>query len=600
MNRSFPFVLALGLFVSIGAVGCLDDIADDCSSDADCPDGHRCVKQGVKICLAPGGAGGDGSGGDGGSGGSGGDGGAGGATGGSGGEEEPSTIVVEVFVGGGLDDFLAAHPRTIETLVLSVRGSDDVPAETRFDVPIGASIPSQSLDVPGYRLEIPFEAAPGTEQSLEFEVQALAALAEAGGSARLASEGLTAQVISSSKPIPLRLILVSLDLAFDYDGDLSPDHLDCAPDDPAVHPGAEDICDGLDSSCNPGICHIPLPAGSQGVRDVACDSASCFVAAGGVDGGDGAVHRFTADLKSEASATLAIANPNGIATSDAAARIFVSDRDTNRIIVADSSRLTKNYDFDTASVQGGAIVVSPTGAFGFSGYATRTTLLFFANQIEASTPTVTCADSSLDCHRIGIADLDGPGSFPSGPSPHALAIRHINEDSNSQVYSLLTGSDRIAFADIRESDKMLNEAASGTILPLLDVEPRALSLNLLGTRLYVAGGTSSPSEAAVITTGSIVENHLVTSFPLPEGVCPSALQVVGDRLWVADDCQGSVWELPIGEDGVPDAETARQHPLPGCAKPAVLASLPKSEGVNEALVVGCSDAADRILVLGRD
>jgi len=36
----------------------------------------------------------------------------------------------------------------------------------------------------------------------------------------------------------------------DADGDGSPDSEDCADDDPTVHPGAEEICDGLDNNCD--------------------------------------------------------------------------------------------------------------------------------------------------------------------------------------------------------------------------------------------------------------------------------------------------------------------------------------------------------------
>ena len=47
---------------------------------------------------------------------------------------------------------------------------------------------------------------------------------------------------SESRPIPP-------ERPADSDGDGVPDEDDCAPTDPTVHPGAEDVCDGLDSDC---------------------------------------------------------------------------------------------------------------------------------------------------------------------------------------------------------------------------------------------------------------------------------------------------------------------------------------------------------------
>ncbi len=36
----------------------------------------------------------------------------------------------------------------------------------------------------------------------------------------------------------------------DFDGDGYPDDVDCAPDDPAINPGAEEQCDGIDNDCD--------------------------------------------------------------------------------------------------------------------------------------------------------------------------------------------------------------------------------------------------------------------------------------------------------------------------------------------------------------
>ena len=130
---------------------------------------------------------------------------------------------------------------------------------------------------------------------------------------------------------------------------------------------------------------------------------------------------------------------------------------------------------------------------------------------------------------------------------------------------------------------------------MTSIPPRALALAPDGDHLFVAGGASpQDAEAAVVSSTGTPADHQPTPFPLPAGVCPSALRASASRLWVADDCQGAVWELPIGPGAVPDAAAAIRHDLPGCGSPFRLAS-----PVAGALVVAC-DGASHLVVVGKD
>ena len=53
----------------------------------------------------------------------------------------------------------------------------------------------------------------------------------------------------------------------DRDGDGTCDTLDCAPDDPDVHPGAQEVCDGADNDCDGEIDNASTDADGDGLQD---------------------------------------------------------------------------------------------------------------------------------------------------------------------------------------------------------------------------------------------------------------------------------------------------------------------------------------------
>ena len=74
----------------------------------------------------------------------------------------------------------------------------------------------------------------------------------------------------------------------DRDADGTPDSDDCAPDDGAVHPGAEEICNGLDDNCNGQtdeglLVTVFADTDGDGHGDPTTETTACTVDAGWVE-----------------------------------------------------------------------------------------------------------------------------------------------------------------------------------------------------------------------------------------------------------------------------------------------------------------------------
>ena len=100
----------------------------------------------------------------------------------------------------------------------------------------------------------------------------------------------------------------------------------------------------------------------------------------------------------------------------------------------------------------------------------------------------------------------------------------------------------------------------------------------------------------MVTTGNRKADHgTPTPFALPAGACPSAIAVTGAKLYLADDCQGAVWEGNLGIDGLPIASTYVKHAVTNCPKPSRLAVL--SDAAAPAVAVACESS---VAFIGRD
>ncbi|HWV38925.1 MAG TPA: hypothetical protein VN033_10670, partial [Vulgatibacter sp.] len=544
-----------------------------------------------------GGAGGSGAGGSGaggaGAGGSGAGGAGGAGSGGSGGEVGATPhLLFAAFVGGELEGYLAEHPRSIVQLLLRVEGAPEIPLQTGFDLEDGG-LPSQGDGVAGLPLEVPFDAEEGTAASLVVELRAAAARGGELEPAVLSVARREVEVTASASPEAIPIVLEAIDPDFDHDGDGAPDVADCAPDDGERYPGALDVCDGVERDCVEGSCVLPLPAGYAAVRDVACEAEGCVAAVAGVQAGAGALLFYEPALDSEEPrAIVEEVDPVGVGIVPGGDRVMFSRLGAPALVVADSSPDLTTLFLPT--VPGREIEFSTSGTLGVAASTGPAALVFDPNSNNAS-DFESCNTQGTDCYFVDLRTLFEPPAPPmSELAPIALQVAYGSSSEFGIIYTGFSGNEYIAIITVAPITRMTENSLTG-LFAATSVAPRTLTLSPDHRHLYVTGGaTASAAEAALVPTGGPPAAHQPTPFPLPQGTCPSASWAAADRLWLADDCQSAVWELPLDADEIPIGSTAVRHDLPGCAAPSRLASPDAS-----AIVVACAGAG-HLAVIGRD
>jgi len=619
--------LVVGLTLGGALAGCLADIPHDCDTDEDCGPGARCVNQGVRICVGAGGAGGiagtgpggsgGGTGGTGGAGGSAGVGGSGGAggsggtggvggTGGSAVEIVDVGIVVAAYADADLFDRLGIHPRTVDRISVRVTGARE-PVEEAVDEPAGFALQTSEAG-PAVEIPLAVRVPEAGAVALQVSLEAQALLADGGAARFAAGQAELRFTMPTDEPLvaPVELALAS---TFDWDGDLAPDAEDCAPDDPAVHPAAVEICGGGDADCNPGGgCIVPLQTGHV-AQDLACDAAGCAVAADAATDGLGAVVRIDSTL---AWSTLFEAvDPRAVALNAAdgnGATVVTWDRWQQELTLRRLAPLGNPTVVAPLSGLSRAIAISGRGKLGFAMDANAPKVEVFDAIRTANAAATNCQVpppeipiigdllGELPCAVYDIGGLsDGSGALAADAAAIDVAIRQPTS-GNAQLYVIFAAEPRIAVG-VFESGGDFLPGASGLLAPFAAEQPVAMAITPDGTRLYVlATGTEGP-KLAVIATGNTRSAHsTVGVVPLPVA-CPTAVAVRGSELLVADACGSQVLSFALGGDGLPTAHAPLALPLPGGCAPAQLALL--GTGAT-ALPVATCDGASFVAIHGGD
>lgn len=615
MHRQLLAIL-LGMGLAGLGAGCIDDLDDECRTDEDCGPGARCVDQGVRVCLEDGTGGDGGTGGTAGTGGEGGEGGGGaGGTGGVGGSiAEPVVVPVQVEVWA--DEAYGRLQRPVAELVLRVTGAGE-PIEQRLRHEAGGwLLAGEGAGEPvelSVEVEIPGEGT--TTLALEVTAQGPDATGElqplAIGTRTLEADPAGAENRAS--------VTVAFLDTFDFDGDRVGDLADCAPDDPAIHPGAIDLCDGVDNDCNPGgACHVPVPEG-QRVVDLACGAGTCLalldgdqtpgslweVTAGGIE------RRMELAGVSQAGAEpVQIEQPLGLALGGAGSRrmAFVTDGLLNRVwaFSLDSQGPSVEWFVPVGRISGAA-TASPRGNLLFTPHDATPSGQFIMPLAEppAEEPSrITCGREG-NCKTVDLTDLsDGAVKLNGDATVRASAMPSPMSIGYLRLYTIFEGDNRLGIAVVDRSTGVVELSISGLVSIWADGTPACLSLHPTANEdvLYIAGTTGVGAvELAAIRTGNDISDHGTPTFhPLPLDTAPIAIASGARRIFVTA-AGGTLLAVPLTEDRLPAEAETTAVTIRGCDKPTRLVARTVGE-VDQAILAceGEAGGAATIVLTGAD
>lgn len=575
MRRSvYPTLLAFGL--ACAAIGCLKDLDDLCQTDGDCPVGQRCrALHGVKYCV------GDSTG-------PGGTGGTGGTGGGGGGVEFQAVVDVELRPDADLADFLGRHERKVSAIAFrySSGGADrhvEFPLSEPSSLPIGPVEAQLPLSSEAETLEVKVEAR---VVRLD-EVVATFALGEV-------TEEFSIHERASVS------VDVSLDEAFDWDVDGDFDVSDCDPDDPEVFDGAKDWCDGKRQACGQDYCLIRLDD-DQTVRDLACSPAErkCAVV---VEGPAASVVRIYEPSFSEDPVELeGVTGALGVEWSKDGSGEYLIVIEEGRVLFSSPTGEVSSGHLSPVGNLSGSLSVSAHGTVAAAPLARPLMLqLFDPRTARSSAGVIECDTANSDCTTLNATDfVANLGAISNDALIRQVVVYNSVAGGDSALYLLFDGDERVGLARV-DADRKMQQDKSGFVFggaPHFGfVAPFANK-----TRLFAGAGHDSDSSVAFWARMSLSKGTQQDLSPvvLPEGSCPSAIdsQRSDTALLMADDCTGSLWEIPLDEEGRPLGEGFEQYRLADCAEPFVLASLPAAGEQEAVTFVGCK-GENHILVHG--
>ncbi len=388
----------------------------------------------------------------------------------------------------------------------------------------------------------------------------------------------------------------------DVDGDGALEELDCAPRDAAVYPGAPDPCDGVDTDCVPGRCALGFDPAAEGwaVRDVTCAPGTrmCAVALRGA-GEAGRVVTLGFAGQPETLGTIAVEGVRGVAIDPrhASGPMVWAVLEARLLGLEADGELVFEL-VPEAQPLAGQVFTSPFGTPSVALYSVDSKFQYWNSlNIEGEHPAshpVQCSESSVHCKAVSLSELTDGQSPLRWKSTQSVAAHHNSIAADARVYVSFSDDTRVAVAFLSVNGVL--QTRSG----LLSLGPSSesgalLSLTPDGSHLYAV----SQGAAFVVATANEILGHTSTAFGL--SACPTALLARDTDLLVASHCDGGDPELitlPL-TDGLPDATAAVHTPLPGCVPLRMVESPQIGSDGADAVLLGCHDTAT-VLVLGRD
>ncbi len=418
----------------------------------------------------------------------------------------------------------------------------------------------------------------------------------------LIADGDATGTFSHGNVIPLTVEL-ELAEAFDWVGDGIGDANDCDPDDPTVHPGAPDPCDGKVQACGQSACTIDLEGLS--VLDIACSpgarKCAAVVAQPAATSGKVRIWDETATTHVEVEG---VTKAKGIAWNTASDQHHLIMVEPNLVSFSNpAGERLLGYLVTTLDLAG-SLHLSVHGNVGIAAGADPFTILAFDPRVLiAKTEGVSCSFES-SCSQLGVDSVfNGPTGLPSGSRITGAVTHRPGGVGNVVSYLSFANDSRIGYLQLNSSWQVRGES-SGIFAPFSeDSEIRFIAPFSGESRFFVSlRGPEDKHSATWVQMQTGYDLHTPpVEIDLPPDSCPAALDTnrSASSLLIADDCNGVLWELPLDGDGKPTEGEPIRHDLAGCNKPFVIDSLPATDEQGPMTFVGC-EGKSHILVLGRN
>src|SRR5690606_38971032 len=364
---------------------------------------------------------------------------------------------------------------------------------------------------------------------------------------------------------------------------------------------AVDVCDGVRTACE-DFCFIPLED-AHFVRDLACSTVERKCAAV-IEGPSSSVVRiYDPTFPSTPVEVEGISEARGVAwnTFLSATHLMIAEPKLLAFAQPDGKLAAGQIGTTVeisgrlhASIQGNIAVVPALDL--------PSIVVFDPSLAPARTGKVSCGGTGSACSTIALLNYiksgDGEPLIPSDSNVVRAEAFRLDLLGDIAVHLQFRDFDKIGFLQLSGA-RVVQESGLLNVLGERRV-PRLLASFGGDEWLFVA---SDALHAAWLQKGIDMSSHgLPKPIGLPDSACAASLdsQRSGKYLLLADDCNGSLWELPLDEEGRPtETEQFVQHPLgEHCNEPFILASLPEADGEPGVTFVGCR-GKNHILVLDR-
>lgn len=379
----------------------------------------------------------------------------------------------------------------------------------------------------------------------------------------------------------------------DIDGDDVANHLDCAPDDPGVFPGAPDPCDGADTDCAPGFCWIPVGAPDG----EALDHLSCLP--------DGRCAALTSSASTGSLLLLDLASPEPlavvaadgalgvalVAAEEAPVAWVVGDDRLRAVALAGNGQVLATVNPEPGTLIG-PIAASSAGDAMVAALDASRYLVLDPGRILREGAMPSCTDAR--CRVVDLSTAWTTQGALGAKTAYRVGLLPRTEATRATAF--------LSFEDSRQVAAS-NFAAEGLFVSwtgFVDTfrgAPVELAIDQVESRVFLLNHDGQVTRVDATDPQGLEK---VTYFFPGSVSCPTALGYTQGRLWIGDACEGDeprLLSVTLDDDGLPSGDPAIQPLPPGCIPGSLAPQVPS--GAEPYLVVTCR-GGDTVVAVNRD